>query len=72
MRFLVDNPLDPALAAMLADAAASGAAYNVRINVVGMPDPSAAAPLVAEAKELVAAARADAARARELVELAIG
>jgi glutamate formiminotransferase/formiminotetrahydrofolate cyclodeaminase len=63
---------DAGVGAMLADAAASGAAYNVRINVVGMPDPSAAAPLVAEAKELVAAARADAARARALVEAAIG
>jgi hypothetical protein len=37
-----------------------------------MPDPSAAAPLLAEAIELVAAARADAARARTLVEAAIG
>ncbi len=63
---------DAGVATMLAGAAAAGAAYNVRINVVGMPDPSAAAALVAEATELLAEARSDCAKARELVEAAIG
>jgi glutamate formiminotransferase/formiminotetrahydrofolate cyclodeaminase len=63
---------DAGVAALLAGAAARGAAYNVRINVAGMSDAAAAAPLVAEAQRLVEEARADADRAAALVEAAIG
>ena len=63
---------DAGVGAMLAGAAAKGAAYNVRINVAGMPNPTEAAELVAEAKRLIAEAEADVGRATSAVEAAIG
>jgi glutamate formiminotransferase/formiminotetrahydrofolate cyclodeaminase len=63
---------DAGVAALLAEAAARGAAYNVRINVAGLPDPTVGEPLVAEAKQLVAEAGRDTARAAAAVEAAIG
>jgi glutamate formiminotransferase / formiminotetrahydrofolate cyclodeaminase len=62
---------DAGVGALLAGAAAKGAAYNVRINVAGMPTPSEAAPLAAEAKRLIAEAEGDVARATGFVEAAI-
>ena len=49
-------------------------AQDVRenINVAGMPNPSEAAPLVDEARRLIAEAEADVARATGAVEAAIG
>lgn len=63
---------DAGVGAMLAGAAARGAAYNVRINVAGMPNPGEAAELVAEAKRLIAEAERDVGRATAAVEAAIG
>ncbi len=63
---------DAGVGALLAGAAARGAAYNVRINAAGMPNPAEAAPLVDEAKRLIAEAEADVARATAAVEAAIG
>ncbi|MBI4542386.1 MAG: glutamate formimidoyltransferase [Gemmatimonadetes bacterium] len=62
---------DAGVAALLAGAAARGAAYNVAINVAAMPDGAAAADLVAEARRLADEARRDAERAAGLVEAAI-
>ena len=59
---------DAGVAALLADAACRGAAYNVRINVTGMPEKAAGAPLAAEAERLVGVAAASAARATAAVE----
>lgn len=59
---------DAGVAALLAEAGAKGAAYNVRINVVGMPDKSAGAPMAEEAQRLVNAASAAAQRATAAVE----
>ena len=59
---------DAGVAAVMAEAACRGAAYNVRINVVAMPDRTTGAPLAAEAQALVARCAADAARATAAVE----
>jgi formiminotetrahydrofolate cyclodeaminase len=59
---------DAGVAALLAEAACKGAAYNVRINVVGMPDKGVGAPLAEEAERLVKTASTAAARATAAVE----
>ncbi|MBX3133668.1 MAG: glutamate formimidoyltransferase [Gemmatimonadaceae bacterium] len=59
---------DAGVGALLAEAAAKGAAYNVRINVVAMPDKAAGAALAEEAQRLVAAASDAAKRATSAVE----
>ena len=59
---------DAGVSALLAEAAARGAAYNVRINVSAMDDPSIGQPLVDQAQRLVAEASRAAARAIAEVE----
>ncbi len=63
---------DAGVAALLAEAACRGAAFNVRINVASMSDKTAGAPMAAEAVRLVAEAAASARRATDLVEQQIG
>jgi glutamate formiminotransferase/formiminotetrahydrofolate cyclodeaminase len=63
---------DAGVGALLAGAAARGAAYNVRINVAAMPKPEQGATLAAEAAALAAEAEQLAARAAAAVEAAIG
>ncbi|MEY4008295.1 MAG: hypothetical protein RLZZ467_1362, partial [Gemmatimonadota bacterium] len=63
---------DAGVAALLAEAACRGAVYNVRINVVAMPDRVAGTPLAEEAERLVAQCAVDAARARVAVEAQLG
>ena len=60
---------DAGVAALLAEAACRGAAYNVRINVVGMSDRKQGKPLAEEAARLVEACAASAKRATTAVEL---
>jgi glutamate formiminotransferase/formiminotetrahydrofolate cyclodeaminase len=62
---------DAGVAALLAEAACRGAAYNVRINVSALDDRSRGAALVAEAATLVARTRQFAAQATDAVEAAI-
>ena len=59
---------DAGVAALLAEAACRGAAYNVRINVVGMPDKLKGEPLAKEAARLVASCAEFAKRATAAVE----
>jgi glutamate formiminotransferase/formiminotetrahydrofolate cyclodeaminase len=59
---------DAGTAALLAEAAARGALYTVRINANGLRDRSAAAELVREAEAHVALAEERAAAARTVVE----
>jgi glutamate formiminotransferase / formiminotetrahydrofolate cyclodeaminase len=59
---------DAGVAALLADAAARGAAYNVRINVTALENPAAGQPLADEARELVDRASRATARAVSEVE----
>jgi formiminotetrahydrofolate cyclodeaminase len=59
---------DAGVSALLAEAAARGAAYNVRINIAAMDDPAAGRPLADEAQRLVSEAARAAARATAEVE----
>ena len=63
---------DGGVAALLAESACRGAAYNVRINVAALDDKSLGAPLAAAATALVARAAAAAVAATAAVERAIG
>ena len=62
---------DAGVAALLAEAACKGAAYNVRINVAALDDRSLGASLVDEARSLVERASRFAAEAVAAVERAI-
>ena len=62
---------DAGVAALLADAGCRGAAYNVRVNVVSLSDPSTGAPLADAARTLVGETRELARQAEELVEAAL-
>ncbi len=63
---------DAGVAALLAEAACRGAAYNVRINVAAMEDKSAGRPLAEKATRLVAETAQFAKTACAAVERAIG
>jgi glutamate formiminotransferase/formiminotetrahydrofolate cyclodeaminase len=62
---------DAGVAALLAEAACKGAAYNVRINVAALDDKSAGKPLVDEANKLVERASRHTAATIASVERAI-
>ena len=59
---------DAGVAALLADAACRGAAYNVRINVAALPDRAVGASLATEAERLGKQTAERAAKVLELVE----
>ena len=59
---------DAGVAALLAEAACRGAVYNVRINVVSMPEKAAGVQLAEEAARLVASCAEFAKRATDAVE----
>jgi glutamate formiminotransferase/formiminotetrahydrofolate cyclodeaminase len=59
---------DAGVAALLADAACRGAAYNVRINVAALPDRAVGASLAAEAERVATETSERAERVVELVE----
>jgi glutamate formiminotransferase/formiminotetrahydrofolate cyclodeaminase len=63
---------DAGVAALLAEAAARGAAYNVRINVAALADPARGQALAAEAQRLVESAQQARERAVAQVEKALG
>jgi formiminotetrahydrofolate cyclodeaminase len=63
---------DAGVAGLLAEAAARGAAYNVRVNVVSMEDRAAGEPLAEEARALVERAARASAAAQAAVERALG
>lgn len=63
---------DAGVAALLAEAACRGAAYNVRINVASLSERAQGASLLAEAAALVAQARRDAEATTSAVDAAIG
>jgi len=62
---------DAGVAALLAHAAAQGAAYNVRVNVQAMDDKSKGQPLAREAEQLAKKARELAAQTAAIVEKAL-
>jgi len=62
---------DAGVAALLAEAACRGAAYNVRINVAALEDRSRGTALVAEAMQLVATTQRYTAEATAAVEAAL-
>jgi glutamate formiminotransferase/formiminotetrahydrofolate cyclodeaminase len=63
---------DAGVAALLAEAGARGASYNVRINIASLEDKSRGAPLVTEIQQIMAAVRENAAKVDRLVEEKIG
>lgn len=63
---------DAGVAALLAEAGARGASYNVRINIASLEDKSRGAPLVTEIQQIMANVRENAAKVDRLVEEKIG
>ncbi|HET7632804.1 MAG TPA: glutamate formimidoyltransferase [Gemmatimonadaceae bacterium] len=63
---------DAGVAALMAEAACRGAAYNVRINIASLDDKTLGAALTREATQLVAQAKTLATQAAAMVEKAIG
>ena len=63
---------DAGVAALLAHAAAKGAAYNVRVNIQALDDKSKGQHLAREADQLVKRAAEHAAQATAIVERALG
>ncbi|MHB1264917.1 MAG: glutamate formimidoyltransferase [Gemmatimonadaceae bacterium] len=63
---------DAGVAALLAEAGARGAAYNVRINIASLEDTSRGAPLVTEIQQIMAGVHETAAKVDRLVEEKIG
>lgn len=63
---------DAGVAGLMAQAGCTGAAYNVRINVMALSDKSRGEVLASEATKLVEITQVAVSRAQELVEKAIG